>query len=144
MEIVCLSHDGVQTSVTLIISTQCYWVACYENLIVCNVICILWDAFNLLLSGTVGSDSNRYPVIAQVLVKLNEPLTKKCSYLSGNFQVKATQLTNFSRQTFSLKAPIHPVNPRINMILPTMISAKAGSITMSLKKSWYAVFSNRA
>lgn len=45
------------------------------------------------------------------------------------------QLTNFKRQTFSLKAPIQPVNPRINMIPPTIISAKAGSITMSLKKS---------
>ena len=63
-------------------------------------------------------------------------LIQKFSSLKAHANVKSYfQLTNFNRHTFSRRAPIQPVNPRMNMIPPTIISAKAGSITMSLKKS---------
>ena len=36
-------------------------------------------------------------------------------------------LTNFSKQIFSLNAPIQPVNPKINIMPPTRIKKNAGS-----------------
>ena len=53
-------------------------------------------------------------------------------------------LTNFSKQIFSRRAPIQPVNPKTNMMDPTIIKIKAGSMTISSKKPWYFDFSMRA
>lgn len=82
-----------------------------------------------------GSVSQAQPSLVD-LINTQFPLCQKLclDYTVADTDWRQHKLTNFRRQTFSLKAPMQPVNPRINMIPPVMISAKAGSITMSLKK----------